>query len=144
MDKSHNNDLPLLQTIAQSLDTQIKTHVACFSGSYNAAQIHKIISSCDVQAVSRFHAMVASLALAVPVMVIGWSHKYLEVMERFGQQDMVIDYKKGSIEPIIDCIKRLILERTERSAQISEALPMVRKLSSRQIDYLIDLLKSRQ
>jgi polysaccharide pyruvyl transferase WcaK-like protein len=86
--------------------------------------------------------MVASLASAVPVMVIGWSHKYLEVMERFGQQDMVLDYKKGGIEPIIDLVVRLISERPERCARIAEASPAVRQLSNRQIDYLVRLLES--
>jgi len=84
--------------------------------------------------------MVASLASKVPVMVIGWSHKYLEVMERFEQQDMVLDYKQGSIEPIIACIDRLISEQAERSNIISGKLPTVQKTSNHQIDYLAQLL----
>ncbi|MBA2778992.1 polysaccharide pyruvyl transferase family protein [Billgrantia kenyensis] len=141
MDKTHNNDLPLLAEIEKKLSSNISKHVVSFSGSLNAAQVHQIINSCDVQAVSRFHAMVASLASCIPVMVIGWSHKYLEVMERFGQQDMVLDYKKGSVEPVIDCVDRLVAERTERAQQISNALPAVQKLSNVQIDYIAKLLK---
>lgn len=142
MDKAHNNDLPLLHAITKGLDQQINESVVEFSGSLNAEQIHRIISSCDVQAVSRFHAMVASLASAVPVMVIGWSHKYLEVMERFHQEDMVLDYKTGSIEPVLDCVDQLVAERSDRAAQIASALPEVQQLSSRQFDYLVELLKS--
>jgi len=141
MDKTHNNDLPLINEILQGLPPTIQEHVICFTGSLNVAQIFKIIQSCDVHAVSRFHAMIASLALAIPVMVIGWSHKYLEVMEQFGQQDMVLDYQQGTIEPIIDCIERLILERADRSMQISRALPANLELSNRQIDYLVQFLK---
>lgn len=141
MDKTHNNDLPLLQEILQGLDSRISEHVIGFSGSLNAAQIHLIVNACDVQAVSRFHAMVAALTLSVPVMVIGWSHKYLEVMERFAQQDMVLDYKAGDVEPIIHCIEKLVFERHERSAKIAAALPAVQHSSNIQIDYLVDLLK---
>ncbi|MEZ0121966.1 MAG: polysaccharide pyruvyl transferase family protein [Candidatus Reddybacter sp.] len=137
MDKTHNNDLPLIHGIIQGLAPSIQDSVICFSGSLNVAQIFNIIGSCDVHAVSRFHAMIASLALEIPVMVIGWSHKYLEVMEQFEQQDMVLDYKEGKIEPIIKCIEQLILERSHRSIQIGQALPTNQQLSSRQIDYLI-------
>lgn len=141
MDKTHNNDLPLLTEIEKKLSSNISKHVVSFSGSLNAAQVHQIINACDVQAVSRFHAMVASLASCIPVMVIGWSHKYLEVMERFGQQDMVFDYEKGSVEPVIDCIDRLIAEKTERSQKIYNALPGVQELSKVQFDYTVQLLK---
>lgn len=142
LDKTHNNDLPLLAEIKKNLSPDISKCVVSFSGSLNAAQVHEIINSCDVQAVSRFHAMVASLASCIPVMVIGWSHKYLEVMERFGQQDMVLDYKKGSIQPVIDCIDRLVEERTERVLRIANALPEVKSLSNTQFDYIEQLLKS--
>jgi polysaccharide pyruvyl transferase WcaK-like protein len=141
MDKPHNNDLPLLKTILESLGPDVGKHVFGFSNSMNAEQIHQIINACDVQAVSRFHAMVAALASAVPVMVIGWSHKYLEVMERFSQQDMVFDYKKGSVEPVISCIDQLVDERSERSVAIASALPAVQQLASKQIDYLVELLQ---
>lgn len=142
MDKTHNNDLPLLESILQGLSPQIRQHVVGFSASLNAEQIHCIINACDVHAVSRFHAMVAALASAVPVMVIGWSHKYLEVMERFQQQDMVLDYMNGNVEPVIECVQRLIAERSERSARIVAELPEVQHLSSRQVDYLATLLKN--
>lgn len=141
MNKSHNNDLPLLQDIYHRLDSGIREQVVGFFGSLNAEQIHRIINACDVQAVSRFHAMVASLASAIPVLVIGWSHKYLEVMERFAQQDMVLDYNNGSISPVVACLDRLIAERSGRSAAIAAALPGVQRLATRQIDYVIDILK---
>lgn len=142
MDKTHNNDLPLLDGILQGLSPATLENVISFSGSLNVGQIYSIIQSCDVHAVSRFHAMIASLSLAIPVMVIGWSHKYLEVMEQFGQEDMVLDYKKGSIEPIIHCIERLISERSDRAKKIAETLPANQQLSNRQIDYLVQFLKS--
>lgn len=141
MDKTHNNDLPLLAEIGKKLPSNISKHVVSFSGSLNAAQVHQIINACDVQAVSRFHAMVASLASCIPVMVIGWSHKYLEVMERFGQEDMVLDYKKGSVEPVITCIDRLVAEKIERSQKISNALPGVQELTKVQFDYIVQILK---
>ena len=37
--------------------------------------------------------MIAALSLAVPVYVIGWSHKYKEVLERFQMDEFMRDYK---------------------------------------------------
>ncbi|MGX9418779.1 polysaccharide pyruvyl transferase family protein [Vibrio sp. WJH972] len=136
MDKSHNNDLPLLRDIIDGFSDDLKQNVICFTDSYNAAQVHNIINACNVNAVSRFHAMVASLSSCVPVMVIGWSHKYLEVMERFEQQDMVLDYQIGNVEPIIKCINTLVEQSTQRIDQISERLPEVKNLSNKQFSYL--------
>lgn len=136
LDQTHNNDLPLLAQIHQRLPVEVAAQVHLFSGSLNAAQVHKIINACTVHAVSRFHAMVGALASGVPVMVIGWSHKYLEVMDRFGQGDMVIDYEKGNLEPILARVSCLIDQNSERAAAITGALPAVKSLSGRQFEWL--------
>lgn len=141
MDDTHNNDLPLLDDIMGCLDGETKSNVVLFSGNYNAAQIHSVIRNCDVNAVSRFHAMVASLSVGIPPMVIGWSHKYLEVMARFDQEDMVFDYNQGDLEAVADCLATLVSEREQRAAKIQSLLGQVRDLASRQVDYAIHLLQ---
>ena len=141
MDKIHNNDLPLLETILDGLDPDTRARVEACTGSLNAAQIHAIIRRCDVHLVSRFHAMVAALAAAVPVLVVGWSHKYLEVMERCGQEDMVLDYRAGEVAPILAALDRLLAERQRRAAAIQAALPEIRALSAVQFQYLAQLLR---
>lgn len=141
MDKTHNNDLPLLLEIYDGLDAETRKSCLSFSGSLNIAQIHQIIEASDVVAVSRFHAMVGALAAATPVMVIGWSHKYLEVMQRFRQEDMVLDYKRGDIEVVVGRIEQLVAEKDTRKATIRECFPAVQALSMRQIQYAANLVK---
>lgn len=141
MDKSHNNDLPLLNEIFSNINNDYKKSTLLFNGSLNAAQIHNIVKLCDVHSVSRFHAMVGALALGVPVMVIGWSHKYLEVMANFSQEDMVLDYKNGEVKPIVDRINILVNEAGARRSQITKALPEVKKRSKVQVDLLASIIK---
>ena len=141
MDKMHNNDLPLLNDIRNKLSSVTKDKLLKFSGSLNAAQIYQIISLCDTHLVSRFHAMVAALSLGIPVLVIGWSHKYLEVMKRFGQADMVIDQRKGNHNSILKLLDHLIDNRLKISETIENSLIEVQKLSQRQIDFAIKLLE---
>jgi len=130
----HNNDLPLLREILTRLDPAAAASVVGFQGSWNAAQIHRILAACDVHAVSRFHAMVGSLVAGVPVLVLGWSHKYLEVMERFQQSEMVFDGSDLDLPRTLAQIDRLIAERHDRHARIIAALPAVRELSRVQFD----------
>ncbi len=141
MDKTHNNDLPLLHEIERKLLPESTQKIAKFTGSLNAAQIHKIINSCDVHVVSRFHAMVAALSSSIPVLVIGWSHKYLEVMERFDQEDMVIDYMQGGQEAVARLFDQLIDDRVHRALSIVNALSEVKKMSERQVDYATEYLR---
>jgi colanic acid/amylovoran biosynthesis protein len=141
MESDHNNDLPLLNNIQIKLTPEIAKNVVKFSGSLNAAQIHEVINICDIHVVSRFHAMVAALSLGVPVLVIGWSHKYLEVMERFGQEDMVIDYLRGRQESTLEILVNLLNERLIRSNAIINALPEVKRSSQIQLDFAVQCLR---
>ncbi len=143
MDKTHNNDLPLLNDIEKKLSAQSAKHYVKFTGSLNAAQIHRVINACDVHVLSRFHAMVAALSSGIPVLVIGWSHKYLEVMDRFGQADMVIDYKAGAQEAVLTRLEQLLDERTQRKLTIQQALRAVKKLSRRQVDFTVQHLMEK-
>lgn len=137
----HNNDLPLLERIYQQLPSHISTYVVLFSGSLNARQIYQIINGCDIHIVSRFHAMVAALSCALPVLVIGWSHKYLEVMESFGQADMVLDFKAGELNSVLVSLRKLIDERQARRSVIAAKKPAVLDLAGSQIKYLINFLE---
>lgn len=142
MELKHNNDLPLLDEIEAKIKPEYSEKVIKFSGSLNAAQIHKVINTCDIHLVSRFHAMVAALSSSIPVLVIGWSHKYLEVMERFNQQDMVIDYKQGSQKQVMLTLEKLVLERELRKISINKALNNVKVLSKKQINYVVNILRT--
>jgi len=62
--------------------------------------------------------------------------KYFEVMERFGQEDMVFDYNQGNFQQVLGYIDLLIAEKTKRVKKIKEALPIVRKLAVNQINYI--------
>jgi len=97
--------------------------------------INKIVSKLDLLITSRFHAMVFGLRLAIPTIVIGWSHKYHEVMNFFGLEAFVFDYQNPNQsfdEMILEVIKN---NETYRS-KIKQQLPKASKLSQKQFDYL--------
>lgn len=140
MDKTHNNDLPLLHDIVERLGSLSGSKVVAFIQSVNAGQVHQIIRACDVVVTSRFHAMVGALVCETPVLVLGWSHKYLEVMALFGQEDMVMDHADLDVFAMSQQIDALLADIASRHQCISEALPVIQRRSQLQLDYVAKLL----
>jgi polysaccharide pyruvyl transferase WcaK-like protein len=137
---THNNDLPLISSIVARLAADGRKATVIFDAILNAKQVHEIIAACDVVATSRFHTMVAALSLGVPVAVMGWSHKYLEVMRLFDQEDMVLAYEEDPYRSAINGIVKLFDQRAIRTKAITERLDSVRLLAGAQIDYASSLL----
>jgi polysaccharide pyruvyl transferase WcaK-like protein len=137
MKELHNNDLPAIRSLFIKLDSAIRESVVVFDGSWNVAQLSSIVAACDFHIVSRFHAMVAALNASVPVLVIGWSHKYAEVMDAFGQRDMVVDDHTCDLKMTLEKIDCLSSERYERASSIAGALPKVKESARHQFDYLV-------
>lgn len=139
-DKTHNNDIPLITAISKTLPPEIRQYVQVVDASLNVKEIHWIVSACDLLLTSRFHAMVIALCCAKPVLVLGWSHKYLEVMTEFSQQDMVFDASAFDVGEVMRVVRVLICERKDRAIAIAGSLDKVRRSSAAQIDYVVSLL----
>ena len=57
-----------------------------------AEEIREYIGRCRFLVASRFHAMIGALQRKVPVLLVGWSHKYKEVLDMFGLGSYAADY----------------------------------------------------
>lgn len=139
--KKHNNDLPLLDDIEERLSQKSRSNTVVFTGPLNASQIYEVIQCCDLHVTSRFHAMIAALGCGIPVMVIGWSHKYLEVLQEFNQQDLVIDYQQGAMSEILTLLDGLQATRETRKLQILKELSKVRASSREQFDFAESIIR---
>ena len=123
-----NNDLPLMRRLSAAVTASGKVPTPLmFDMDINASAIKRIIGMMDVVVVSRFHAMVGALSLAVPPAVLGWSHKYAEVMARFGLEANVLDYKQLAGADLAARTERLFEERGLVAAQIRQHLPAVKE-----------------
>ena len=83
--------------------------------------------------------MVAALRSLKPTLIIGWGHKYQEVMKRFGQEEFVFDYKLDSND-IHDKMAALLGQENTVASQISEAFELERKASLVQFDHAAGIL----
>mgnify|MGYP001212460531 CR=1 FL=1 len=64
-------------------------------------ELFRIYSKLSTCITSRFHGMIMSLISGVPPLVIGWNHKYKEVLEDFNLSELCFDIEKDLKEKII-------------------------------------------
>jgi polysaccharide pyruvyl transferase WcaK-like protein len=134
--KLRNNDLPVIAAIIHRVGDAGATDLLAVTGDTNAAALRVLIRACSCVAVSRFHAMIGALSIGVPVAVVGWSHKYLEVMQRFGLEEFVFDYSAHDAGALREVVERLLAQRDARAAEILARLPGVQAESRSQFDEL--------
>ena len=103
-------------------------------------ELRALIAGCEVLVTSRFHAMISALATSTPVLVVGWSHKYREVLDEVGLQGCEVDWRAADAGLIVERTVDLLDRRDEVSAQISAALPAVRARSMRNYEVVRDAL----
>ena len=106
----------------------------------DAEEIRAYIGQCEMLVASRFHAMVFALSEQVPVLLTGWSHKYLEVMEQFGLGEYAADFSKLSLEGLIQKFEIFQNNQEQIRCSIKKHLPAVQKSSRQNIRYAVRLL----
>lgn len=146
-DKLRNNDLPVIAEVAQRVAANHRggtggAPLLAVRGDMNCAEIRRLVRACDAVAVSRFHAMIAALSAEVPVTVLGWSHKYAEVMDRFGLGDWVFDDSQHDAEAFLGTCRNLLEQREHVRERIAAELPAVKAESLAQFDELARRLES--
>lgn len=141
-EKLRNNDIPVIEDVVRYLAAfNVNTDDLLFiNRDVNYESIKEMLASCDVAVVSRFHAMIAALSLEKPVFVLGWGLKYVEVMEKFGLEEFVVDYKKNDIRYILEKVEKVVREKEEIKKIIRDHLPEMERQSRKQFEYLYGVL----
>lgn len=139
--KLRNNDLPVIEKTARYLAAfdDYPSDLLVVTKNINTMGIKTLLEYCDLSVVSRFHAMISSLALEKPVVVMGWGHKYQEVMDQFGLGDFVFDYNNNP-ELLLDKVLSALEHQEQIKENIKMRLPEVRKNSYSQFAFLSDML----
>ena len=133
--KSHNNDVPLCNEIYNKVSN--KVHCCFIKEEVSSQTIRFLIGKCDLFITSRFHGMISSLAMGVPTLVIGWSHKYAEVLKMFDLEEFAID-SKNLIKSFSDFEKK----SNKIELKIQQHLPRVKALSKKHVELIGNILKN--
>lgn len=139
-EKTHNNDLPLCREIYKEISS--KDDCLFIDKELPSQELRYIIGECDMFIASRFHAMVSSLAMQVPTLVIGWSHKYKEVLEMFGLENWAFGHNKFSIDYLQERFNELEENQNTIRVKIAANLPKVKKQAYKQVEAITKILGS--
>ena len=138
-DAARNNDLVVIEELRNRIEVGVqgvdRDAITYVDFDLNTASIRRLIESCALLITSRFHAMVAALALGVPTLVMGWSHKYEEVLESFGCADHAVDFAEAEYK-LVPMAASLLAERERIHQRILESLPEVVASSTSQFDWV--------
>ena len=134
------NDGPVCRevTAACANDSQ----VIGIDADLTAGELRRIVSLSKVLVTSRFHAMISGLATSTPTVVVGWSHKYREVLDDFGLADFGMDSAELSHpERIVQKVQFALQNCDGISSQIEKALPAVREKSARNFEVIAQVIR---
>ena len=136
--KPRNNDLMVCDYVFSKLKN--KENVRWYHEEMNAEEIRDYIGRCRFLVASRFHAMIGALERRVPVLLIGWSHKYKEVLDMFGLGSYAFDYSemgkvssKEAVKSLISEFRKLEEDETDIRRKIDEHYDAVMESSRRNI-----------
>lgn len=133
-DKTHNNDLPLCTRIFERLER--RDGVLFIDRELSSQTLRYLIGRCDYFVASRFHAMVSSLAMSVPTLVIGWSHKYQEVLEMFQLDEWAFGHDKLEPAFLLERFDALVQAESTVREKLRSNLPTVKATSVAQADLI--------
>lgn len=140
-DKTHNNDLPLCRTLAARFEGD--SGVFVIQTELSSQDLRHYIGRCTYFVASRFHAMVSALAMGVPTLVIGWGHKYEEVLAMFGLEQWALPHGDLAVERLDADFRELVGAESDVRAALSTHLPDVVARSVSQADLISGIVLNR-
>lgn len=139
--RPRNNDLPICNEVYAKI--RDKTNVRYYPREMFPEELRLLISRCKVLVASRFHAMTGALEKRVPVLLVGWSHKYREVLDMFELGGYAADYSELTSDKLWAEFQRLLENSEEIRAKIAENLPRVKESSRRNIKLISEEIDKR-
>ena len=135
------NDGPVCREVAEQLSDD--AGVVLVDADLTAGELRKLIGMSDALVTSRFHAMISGLCTETPTVVVGWSHKYREVLDDFGLVDFGMDSQVlKTPDVVVDKVVSALSRAEEIRNSIRKALPEVRQRSLRNFDVIANAASS--
>ena len=101
---------------------------------YSSETVKSILGQVDLLIASRFHSLVFALSQGIPVLALGWSHKYYELLRPFGLEEYVVDYDKLDTADVISLAEKAWQQRKFTGEHICGIVPRLQA----QVDELFD------
>lgn len=130
-----NNDLHTIAEVLEALPSSVRAEVLAIEGDVHAVDLLELLGALDLAVVSRFHAMVGALSLGLPPVVVGWSHKYREVMDELGLGEHALDIGDATPARVMASLDAIRRDRDRHRARVIGKLEAVRRSALTQIEH---------
>jgi colanic acid/amylovoran biosynthesis protein len=132
------DDARVCRAIARRLGQ--RSDVVVIDRDLTPIELRAVVQRCDLLVASRFHGMINGLATATPTLVVGWGHKYREVLDLFGAAGDAFDYAAlRSPDTIARAIDEMWTSRAERATGLRESLGPVARSARRNFEVLAEI-----
>jgi colanic acid/amylovoran biosynthesis protein len=135
---SRMNDLPLVEALGRRLSQHRDVHAV--TEDLEPGALRAVIAGSDLCVTSRFHAMISALERSVPVLVVGWSHKYAEVLTDFELERWAMSYEELDADLLVSRVLELDNMKDDVRTTIMQHLPHVLNRSRRNLDIIAEVL----
>lgn len=103
-----------------------KRRLHLIENEYDPTELKALTRLFDLFIGCRFHSIVASTSMRVPTIAVGWSHKYLEIMDLLGQAEYVCSLKDLSLKNLIDLTNSALHRRKEVEKELEARVSKVK------------------
>lgn len=132
--KPRNNDLPICDEVYEGVKN--KAMVRWYHKEMDAEEIREYIGKCRYLVASRFHAMIGALEKKVPVLLVGWSHKYQEVLDFFELGQYAIDFSNLTADSLAEEFEKFVREEDSIREKLEKHYASVMESSAKNIYYV--------
>ncbi len=139
-------DIPFASDVITNLKNQEKVHI--LRGEYAPQEIMGIIEKMDMIIGIRFHSLIFSAVMYVPIIAVVIHHKTWCFLSQINQEDMSVGLGDGTnwedmdidVNKVIKLIDKVWAERIEIKQELKQQIRPLRKCESANIEVLLDLL----
>ncbi len=126
------------------IESLVTNNKYCFTirNYHQSETIKSVISHLDLLIASRFHSLVFALSSKIPVIALGWSHKYSELMTTFGMDGYVCRHDRLDQIVVIDILKQAWKKRKDDKHRIAEIIPAIQRDVDSTFDLVAEVIRS--
>jgi polysaccharide pyruvyl transferase WcaK-like protein len=111
---------------------------------YLSAEIIKaVIGEMDFIIGSRYHGIIAALSQMIPVVVLGWSHKYFELLRDVGIEQYIVDYKNLNKNDLLALVENAWINRKKIKDTLKHNVPEQVYKSAVALDHTASIFADR-
>jgi polysaccharide pyruvyl transferase WcaK-like protein len=108
---------------------------------YSSEILKAVIGQMDLVIGSRYHGIIAAISQMIPTVVLGWSHKYFELLSDVGIEQYIADYKNLNTDDIFALVENAWIRRREISSTLAQKVPEQVHLSAGVLDQAAAIFK---